>query len=131
MQAQAPVSMHAYFNEKKASTAYEVMGIEGSNSMNFVDNEGKQRGRGIRQWEKARYENYDRKMKQEQFYDNQRKLQKYKNQSTVDAYKEAEKLRKEKEQQEAERMVKYMKELEKIDRVIVEPINQEECNDAW
>lgn len=131
-QYKAPVSMHDYFHQKKLSVP-DVIGIAGTCTMVF-NHPVKCKGRGIRPWEKASYENYDRRKKQEKYFEDQRAIQKYKNQKTVDAYKEAQRLRKEREQKEKEEIIKYMNEQEKMDRVVVEPVgevDEGECNDAW
>ena len=127
---QAPVSVQAFFNQKKANKS-DVIGIEGMNSMIF-SGDVKCKGRGIRAWEKARFENYDQKMRQNKYYEDQRLIQKIKNQHFVDMAKEAEEARKKKQEDEDIKIQNYMKQLEKIDRIVVEHIDVEsESNDAW
>jgi hypothetical protein len=122
-------SMQAYFNNKKVGRD-DTIAIEGTNSMTFNDY-GKQGSRGIKSWEKARYENWDKKAKQQKFYDEQRQLQQIKNRQFYEAEKAAREQELRRKEEEEERIMNYMKEVEKMNRVVVHHSDDEECNDAW
>ena len=73
MQAQQPtMSAQAYFNTKKASRDDSV-GVAGTNTMIF-DDYGKAGSRGIKSWQKARFENYDQRLKKQLYYEEQRNV---------------------------------------------------------
>ena len=127
MQAQqAPVSVQAYFNAKRV-TRDDTVGVSGTNTMIFNDY-GKAGARGIKSWEKARYENYDQRAKQQQYYDNQRMLQQMKRKQEYEATKHIRDAQLKKEQEEIERARKQFE--QNNDRIKVEYVN-EEANDAW
>jgi len=82
MQAQQPtMSVQAYFNTKKASRDDSV-GVAGTNTMIF-DDYGKAGSRGIKSWQKARFENYDQRLKKQLYYEEQRKLEQWKKKTRI------------------------------------------------
>jgi hypothetical protein len=132
MQAQqSPVTVQAYFQSKRSSDRNTTIGVEGTNTMIFNDY-GKAGARGIRAWEKAKFENYDQRAKQQQFYDQQRQLQQWKRRQEYEATKS---VREEEERQQREKLAREqakLREIEKLNRIVVDTsIMSEECNDAW
>ena len=127
MQAQqAPVSVQAYFNTKRTSRE-DAIGVAGTNTMIFNDY-GKAGARGIKSWQKARFENYDQRAKQQQYFEEQRKLEQWKRQREYEATKDVRDALLQKQKEEEERALKLFE--QNTDRIKVEYIN-EESNDAW
>lgn len=132
MQAQqAPVTVQAYFNSKRTSDRDTPIAIVDSNCMVFNDY-GKAGARGIRSWQRAKFDNYDQRAKQQKYYDDQRKLEQWKRRCEYEATKSVreELERQERDKQERER--KHIREIEELNRVKVDTnVISEECNDAW
>lgn len=130
-QAPAPASMCSYFNERKVSNQSDMVHVEGTNTMIFNDY-GKQRSRGIRKWEKVQYENYDRRARDAKFFEDKKKLEQLKNKKYVDSLKETINMQKQKALEDENKYNNYMKELQKMERVVVDiDPTQLEGNDAW
>jgi hypothetical protein len=128
MQAQqAPVSVQAYFSNKRSSSYDDPVGVAGTNTMIFNDY-GKCGARGIKSWEKARFENYDQRAKQQKFYDEQRQLQQLKRKQEYEATKHIREAALKTQHEEEERARKLFE--QKSDRIVVDYIN-EDANDAW
>ena len=129
MQAQQPtMSVQAYFNTKKASRDDSV-GVAGTNTMIF-DDYGKAGSRGIKSWQKARFENYDQRLKKQLYYEEQRKLEQWKKKREYEATKHILDTLFQKQQEEDEKARKLFEQNINNDRIKVEFINQE-TNDAW
>ena len=129
MQAQQPtMSVQAYFNTKKASRDDSV-GVAGTNTMIF-DDYGKAGSRGIKSWQKARFENYDQRLKKQLYYEEQRKLEQWKKKLEYEATKHILDTLFQKQQEEDEKARKLFEQNINNDRIKVEFINQE-TNDAW
>ena len=104
----------AYFQAKRNS-GIDVIGIEGMDSMAFVDK--CIRSRGIKSWELARYEANAQRQKNATFYHNRDKIQRLKNQqaggkSTEELVQEAKEAKKRRDEAELAMMAQRRREVE-------------------
>ena len=132
MQSQcAPVSVQAYYHAKRQNEYNTPITVANSTSMVFNDY-GKAGARGIRSWQKAKFDNYDQRAKQDKYYEDQRKLNQLKRRQEYEATKsvrdELEKQQREKEKIERQRIC----EIQNLNRVVIDSsMLSKECNDAW
>jgi hypothetical protein len=126
---QKTVSVQAYFNNKKSDSWDKPVGIADCNSMVF-DNYGRAGNRGISSWQRAKFENWDQRAKQQKFYEDKRKLEQLKRKQEYEATKEIREAAVRKQQEERERELRMMKEIESQNRIVVDTF-VEDCNDAW
>lgn len=117
--------IYSYFHEKRFEDQNQVIGC-GSDLL--IQNRF-EKPRGIRPWERAKFENDIRRARQDEFYRNQKLVQQHKNKHFIEAKKaekEAmEKMKKDEEEKQA-RITEQMREINRQSGFV-----ETSGNDAW